>query len=150
MTEHDIALANGWLSESDVCPTAPSGYIDCGSLVMNGIDNPHSEADQIPIRRGLLLMQEDALFPMARDDIELGRRALVAGINGALVALGDGFCRLESCRPQCSLGAQGGANRGRRGSRGRITDERHPADALPEIGTIAAVELDRYTDHVRR
>jgi hypothetical protein len=58
------------------------------------------------LRGRLLMMQEDALYRMARSGIEPGRLALVAGITAALDALGNGPIEWELAgRPaQLALG----------------------------------------------
>jgi len=58
------------------------------------------------LRGRLLMMQEDALYRMARYGIEPGRLALVAGITVALDALGNGPIEWELAgRPaQLALG----------------------------------------------
>jgi hypothetical protein len=66
------------------------------SSEMKGNYDPRSSSEEIPmaapgmLRGRLLMMQEDALYRIARYGIEPGRLALVADITAALDALGHG------------------------------------------------------------
>jgi hypothetical protein len=122
-------------------------HIDCGSLVMNNIDDPRSEADLFPIatpaRRRIASNAGGCAFRMVCDGIEPGRLALLTGIEADLVALGEGSVEWEAVGRAARLGL-GETLAKVDADRAVVTDDGQAIrlTLYAEIGTIAAVELD--------